>query len=210
MPGFNNSDMVYVQFNFCGLICVSRPGSLGLCFLSVTDSILDARLNVFLFYCGICLLASLDCSCLVRGSPFLLSSLRAVEALRQTTWIMKTRKKLGNIFWWITASVASLVISLSGGKGRISTPSNMWAGFLLTLIQLSSRGQSHKASASFPLAYSLSIRWWLSCQIETKGGYFSWPGCCPNPQCPDYCSLPSQQDGRAGRLATLWTRAEIG
>ncbi len=34
--------------------------------------------------------------------------------------------------------------------GRISTPSDMWLGFLLTLIELSSGGQSHVASASFP------------------------------------------------------------
>lgn len=95
--------------------------------------------------------------------------------------------------WWISALVASLVISAGG---RISTPSNMCPGFLLTLIELSSLGQSLKASACFPLAYSLPLQWWLSCQIETKGGYLSWPDCSPNPQCPDYCSLPSLQDDR--------------
>lgn len=71
------------------------------------------------------------------------------------------------------------------------------------------------ASTFFPLVYPPAplqpLHCWLSCQIETKGGYLSWPGCRPNPQCPDYCSPPLPAGGPAGRLATLrWDKEKDG
>lgn len=147
-----------MQLEFCAPIWVSRLSSLSLYFLSVALST-NSREKQWVQRSVCYDFAKVQVFCSVALS---LSQRKRLSSARMS-W-RETGRHFDQRLSCITRN------SLLAEEARQAICDS---ACLPTLIELSSRGQSHTASASIPLAYSPRLQRWLSCQIESKGGYFS-------------------------------------